>query len=346
MRTIISILSDQLIPNVLFIKQMSGETDKHIFLTTTKMEEKQKTKILREALGLKNDRVHPVVIDQNDPSLILQQLEGQAFEKSKKYIVNITGGTKMMSQMAWLHFSKYPDCQIYYWPVGKNYLEQLHPNYGRKTMENLTELDLKTYFAAHGYELSMDIPEYDMVKANQLMQQVTQKGDAANVAAIVNANRTDYLLQDKNFLMGGWFEAWLYQNIKQELALKDSEIGMNLKIKNRASQKKSESDNEIDVAFVYQNNLYIIESKVYFKKQVNAKKITDVIYKISSVRQSLGLQATAMAVILVSLGKNPARQIAINDISRMAQVKAVFSLEDFKNKQHFFERLKKIMSYE
>lgn len=207
-------------------------------------------------------------------------------------------------------------------------------------------MDLKTYFAAHGYQIEMGSPEYDMMRTNQLMQQVLEKRDAAKVIEIVNANRPDYMLPDKNYLMGGWFEEWMYLCIKKELSLKNSHIGINLKIKNQASQKRSESDNEIDIAFVYRNNLYIIECKVYFNKQVNAKKITDVIYKISSVRQSLGLKASAMTAILASFGKSPARQTAINDISRMAQVKAVFSLEDFKNRQYFFELLKKILNYE
>lgn len=126
----------------------------------------------------------------------------------------------MMSQITWLHFSKYLDCQIYYWPVGEDYLEQLHPNYGSRSIENLAELDLKTYFAAHGYQIEMGSPEYDMMRTNQLMQQVLEKRDAAKVIEIVNANRPDYMLPDKNYLMGGWFEEWMYLCIKKSFLLK------------------------------------------------------------------------------------------------------------------------------
>lgn len=107
---------------------MSKEADKHVFITTAEMEGKHKSQTLMKTLGLNNDKVRSVIIDQNSPALILKQLMNQAFDKSAKYLVNITGGTKMMSQMTWLHFSKYLDCQIYYWPVGEDYLEQLHPN--------------------------------------------------------------------------------------------------------------------------------------------------------------------------------------------------------------------------
>ena len=47
--------------------------------------------------------------------------------------------------------------------------------------------------------------------------------------------------------------------IKKELNLREQDIAMSLKIYREDSQN---NDNEIDVAFMYENTLYIIECKV------------------------------------------------------------------------------------
>lgn len=348
-RTIISILSDQLIPNVLFIKQMGEKGDRHIFLSTDKMEKKHKSKTLVKTLNIAQGNYQTVVIDQNSPSEILEVLESK-FQKDvvkDELIVNITGGTKMMSQMAYLHFWGFDNATIYYWPIGEKYIEQLHPSFRRVEVETPVRLNLKTYFSAYGYEITKDEDiEFDYSKTDALFRQVVQAGDSAEVAQIVNATKETYKRADKQYLIGGWFEEWVYFMLRKELKLKKSEIGLNVKIKNESSKHKGESDNELDVAFVYKNSLYIIECKVYNAKQLSAKRITDAIYKISSVRQSLGLRATAMVFILSPFGTNKQRKNSIQDIMRMANVSGVFSLENMKNKHSFINEIKKIVNYE
>lgn len=347
-KIIISILSDQLIPNVLFIKQMSGRGDKHVFLSTVGMEEIHKSQTLANTLHLKKEDYNTVIIDQNNPQEILEVLQQKVSGASyEEYIVNITGGTKMMSQMTFLHFSRFQNSRIFYWPIDKNYLEQLHPGFQRYQFRRDVRLDLKTYFAAHGYSfIRTEKPGYGYERACELMKKVIRAGDSALVPEIALSSTVEYRKDDKQYLTGGWFEAWLYQSLKKELRLSDNEIGLNLKIKNEASVRSFESDNEIDVALVFKNVLYIIECKVYSAKQLTGKRITDAIYKISSVRQSLGLKATAMVFILSPFGKSKGRQNTIQDMTRMAGVSRVFSLEDMNSQKSVFNEIKMIVRYE
>ncbi len=349
MATVISILSDQLIPNVLFIKKMANTSDSHIFLSTEGMEQKHKSKILADTLNLGQANFRTILIDQNSPSKILEVLEKE-FTKDKTkddFIINITGGTKMMSQMTYFYFWGMENTSIYYWPVGEEYLEQLHPEFKRKVLENPVHLNLKSYFSAYGYSFTQAEKKSNSYKvADTLLNKVIKAGDSALVPEIANSTRENYRKNDKSYLTGGWFEEWAYYTLKQGLGLKDSEIGLNLKIKNERSKRTSESDNELDVAFVYNNTLYILECKVYTKKQLTGKKITDAIYKISSIRQSLGLRATAMVFILSPFGKSRGRQNTIKDLMRMANVKQVFSLENLGNKQTILNEIKKMINYE
>lgn len=345
MKTIISILSDQLIPNLLFIRQLAKPEDSHVFLTTHEMEEKHKSEILADALLLKQNQYRKVVIDAENPKLILEQLQKEKWDDTSDFIINITGGTKMMSQMAFQHFSKFQQSEIFYWPAGSSDIEQLHPVLTGKPLRKIVNLDLKTYLAAQGYSFEAKTSlTYSYKRADTLYRRVTKNGHSGAVSDIAHAQSQDYYKDDKVYLTGGWFEEWLYQTLKDELNLSDSQIALNLKLKSKFSLRNSESDNEIDIAFVYKNVLYIFECKVFSVKKPG-KKIIEAIYKISSLRQSMGLKATAMVAILTPFGQSSDRAKTVGYLSEMAQVKKVFSLEDMSDKENFIREIKMILNF-
>ncbi len=346
MKTIISILSDQLVPNLLFIRQMGQKSDAHIFMTTQKMEDNFKSSILADALELNVGEYQKIIIDPNNPEKILQQLRQHRWDKNAPYIVNITGGTKMMSQFTYSFFKDFSNVKIYYWPIEFNFAIQLYPSFEEVHFQQQIRLDLKSYLATHGYTYhAQQALSSSFNRADELYKMVCKEGDAGRVKNIVNAQDPNYFKRDKNYLIGGWFEEWQYEVLKTSLQLNDNEIGFNVKLKSRFSKKDFESDNEIDVAFVYKNVLYILECKVYNIKQINIKKITDAIYKISSIRQSMGLRATAIVAILSPFGENKSRLSTIDYLSKMAQVRKVFSINDMKVKEQFIQEIKKIVNF-
>lgn len=91
---------------------------------------------------------------------------------------------------------------------------------------------------------------------------------------------------------------------------------------------------------MYDNKLYIWECKVFYRKKASGNKIAEAVYKISSVSQSLGLQATSFVTILTPFGSNKMRRSFLEDISRLMRVKKVFSLEDMKDKRMFAEQIR------
>lgn len=325
---------------------MAKNGDHHIFLSTEKMEAQNKSYTLADSLGLNNHNYSLTIIDPNDPSKILNRLQEISWSNTEEYVLNITGGTKMMSQMSYVHFSKMPNCCVYYSPIDCNYMEQLHPVMERKILEPAYQLDLKTYLAAHGYDFSCESQlTYPFGKADSIFNKTIRSGCPGKVPEIANAKKENYSRLDKPYLTGGWFEEWVYQYLKNSLRLYDGQIAFNLKLKSRFFSRKSESDNEIDVAFIYRNKLYVIECKVFSSNQLSGKKIGEVVYKISSLSQSLGLQATSLVAILTPFGDNPERQAFLNYLTQIMRVRKIFSLEDMKDKNIFSKELKIIINY-
>ena len=308
---------------------------------------RHKSSILADALGLAENQYKKVEIDANSPGKILKKLKEFFKDSTAEYLVNITGGTKMMSQMVHEFFKNFQKAEIYYWPIEYNYVEQLYPAFKEVFFYQQTELDLGTYLAAYGYSYTANRElTYKYSRANELYTQVCQKKDSGSVANIQKATQADYTKEDKKYLIGGWFEEWLYATFKKELDLADNAIAYNLKLKSEYSLRNTESDNEIDIAFVYKNTLYIVECKVFTALSLHSKKITDAIYKISSIRQSMGLKATALVCILSPFGDNPERKKNIDYLCQMAQVKEIFSLETMVEKEKFINQIKKITNYE
>ncbi|HLS70189.1 MAG TPA: DUF1887 family CARF protein [Chitinophagaceae bacterium] len=342
MKIIVSVLSDQLVPNILFVRQLEESYDKHIFISTSQMENKNKSSIFAGALKLIKDDYKTLIVDPDDPLKIYQTLEKEKWDETAKYLVNITGGTKIMSQIVFSYFQKFNATEIFYKPLNAKTLIQLYPNLKTLTIDKVYELSLEEYLFAHGYTFtaSRELTQ-SITNAEYLYEQICFYGDASKVALIANAQDANYNKKDKPYLTGAWFEEWVYYTIKEALQLSNNQIAYNLKLKSRFSNRNTDSDNEIDVAFIYENNLYLIECKVYNKRQVDFSKISTAIYKISSIGQSMGLKATAWVAICASLGNSKQRMQAINYLCRMTRVNQVFSLKELRNKEEFITTLKK-----
>ena len=132
---IVLLISDQTIPNVMFLKwyfkEPLGRYDV-LFLSTKAMEDKEKSKCIADAVDYLKKFIsmpHTKIVDENNTLQIRQSLE-QFFTKNlyEKIVANITGGTKLMS-LALYEYCKSvqtSDVEIFYQPIGKELL-MLHP---------------------------------------------------------------------------------------------------------------------------------------------------------------------------------------------------------------------------
>lgn len=348
MATIVSILSEQLIPNVLFIKQMGKPGDKHVFISTEEMEQrKRKSETIVFCLNLKPNQYKVMTIDANSPALILAALKKFNFPPEEHYVVNITGGNKIMSQFTYLHFKEFKNVVISYWPIQRNVIEQLHPDLQSIDLGKVNSLPLETYVNAHGFNISSPLKtSFPFSVSNAVFNNVIANGKPEMVPEIRDARSAQYVKDDKGYYNGIWFEEWMYDFLKKELKLAENAIAFNVQLKSIFSERGSESDAEIDVAFVYRNKLFIWECKVYNSGTVKGTRINEAVNKISSFSPALGIQATSIVAILSPFGPDIQRKKSIVDNIRLRNVAKVFSLEDMRNKHNFITEVKKIIHYE
>jgi len=124
--------------------------------------------------------------------------------------------------------------------------------------------------------------------------------------------------EDSRFLVnGGWLELYAYQcclDLKKKLGIQD--VGRSVEVTRQKG--KNTVLNEMDVAFLKDNRLYLLECKT---KQFSGSgkkhsEVADILYKLDSIRDVLGgLQAKAMLVSIKKLEKhhyNRAKELNID----------------------------------
>lgn len=285
-RIIVSILSEHSIPNFLFMKEMERRYDEMLFITTAQVDEKRRGEQLVKALGLDKDVVF-IVVDANDYCSALSTLK-QEWEtrEGDEYIVNLTGGTKIMSLVVHDFFATMKS-RFYYVPIGKNTFYDIASG---TSSELHYRVNLKEYFTFYGIR-------YKNTKESELTHTEQEDTDIYNE---VREHR--FCLPDKlrfaqespsselrRYYAGTWFEQFSYFCVKRALHLREEDIGLSVKIYREGDQALN--DNELDVAFMYENALYIVECKVTMRGLAGAKDtIEEYLYKLAAIAKDFGLQ--------------------------------------------------------
>jgi len=170
MTILVSLISDQTIPNVLFIKEQKN-VEKYIFVTTNKMELNGKSQWVIDGSGMQDKNVIIMTVVEDSIEDIKKQLSELKFESKDKILVNLTGGTKIMSIGVYNFFKNMPNSEIIYIPVGKNAFKTLKPE-DIKTEKNIDfRITLNDYLVSYGIELlnkpdaqNLLLQEYDYTK--------------------------------------------------------------------------------------------------------------------------------------------------------------------------------------
>lgn len=301
MKTLISIISEQTLPNLLFAKE-KGKFDRYIFIYTQKMTEKLAT--LRQVLDIViiNDNEKEVLEDSLEN--IQQKLQEFTFEDDEEIIVNLTGGTKVMAIGVYNFFVKKP-CKMYYIAFLKNEIVQIFPEVKQKTQN----LAYRTFLLEYLQTYNVQIETQNFEQKNKIfLTTFTQNIFAKNTQRNNNEKRKfwDFWKPLKDFSIDetlkrqGFLDLTLPQFIpilqglealnyttNTENKLSETEVkyfaGMwweeylyhfiktklnlsdneiGLNIEiNKDSDKKFSAGNEFDILFVYNNRLYVIECK-------------------------------------------------------------------------------------
>lgn len=246
-------------------------------------------------------------------------------------VLNATGGHKLMMLGAYRAFDLH-DQPVFYFHVEKGDIQLITPNDKQETIRTIKcEPNLEHYLLAYGYQIdssarksesAFDYTHKELCET-LIKNHSTYAGGMRSVNFIASEaeqnNSLTVTYSDKNpavialleefekyktlkispdkvafaseaerqFINGGWLESYVYDAVCQ--IVQGKKLAKNITILSLDSNVK----NEIDVAFVYSNRLYLIECKTSSVQD----KFSDYVYKIDSLGKIGG---TKVRKILIS----------------------------------------------
>jgi hypothetical protein len=325
---LVSLISSHLLPNYLFIREMEGMYDGLLFVTTEKMQNDGIGIRLEKALGLKENSVQRITVSEEDLNEMLAAMKSVSFSETDRFIVNLTCGTKIMSIGVYTHFSGYAS-SFYYIPIGKNKIEDVG------TSEDIPlhyRVNLKEYLTLYGLTYEYDNkyvypPEHT---TNLFKRFKDARFNRYKIPEILNAHTFNE--HDKRYYSGVWFEEYVYLRVKTEKNIPDDSIARGVKIYRRDSA--GYNDNEIDIMYVFDNNLYIGECKVSMigaQGNGGVKLLEQYMYKLAAIAKDFGLMVNPYIFTLHPFNRvSPSKMQAIKKRMKILGIRNILETEAFR----------------
>ena len=295
-KILVNLIDENPIQNIQFIKEYIDVVDEFIFISTNEMEygEFNRTDAIIEALNLSDSAIQRIIVKPQSISDIEKQLS-KPYDINIEYIVNISGGTKLMT-ITCLNYFRELNSKIFFVPKNMDYYMQIFPYTESSIFKFRKQITLREYIQSYGLvttEITYASKSYKECK--RLMQRVIDtKGNKNQIPEIKNAHSMARNI-DKEFYSGGWLEEYTYHTIKEHFNLKQNQIGYKVKIENR------NTNNEYDVVFVLKEKLYLIECKAYFGNYEIKKKIESALYKLAALDDDFGIQSQSVFITTFDL---------------------------------------------
>lgn len=245
---IVSLVSDQTIPNVQIIKEFGTLDTDYLFILTESMQRKGVVDWITKSAKISS--FQSILVNEYSTTDITLQLENYDYSPYARLIVNITGGTKIMTLSVQNFFKNRNGAELYYVTGQGNTFLDLKNDTTKKFSFTIT---LEEYLTAYGFSIKKSQPS-----GVPFVQ--TQKIYKKYVAGIFNAHPSEIdflrakrgktignadfwkvsaLLKDINYtplnpnalsasetkyLTGEWFEEYIGESIKQELSIPNGDI--------------------------------------------------------------------------------------------------------------------------
>lgn len=351
------LVSAQAAPNLLPALDPDLKPSEVILLVTNKMESQAAAleDVLKEA-GIRVSRF-PLINEHDFSSLQDDLLELAATRNDENIALNLTGGTKLMAlaaqsvaeQAKWRPFYIDVDTDEIIWLGQKSQRQKLAKSlrlqhylkgYGFKITENadcsraaycyhelsqtlinqadtlespVGQLNFLAQKAEGENRLNIPLPPPQRNDRN--LEALLRNFESAGVLQVENGTIYFTSEQDRFFTKGGWLEHHVYQTVSSlhgDLELRDKAANLGVIDKHRVK-------NELDIAFLARNRLFIVECKTARMDQDRAGKANDTLFKLSEIcRRVGGLGTRGMLVSYRSLQdseKNLARALGIEVIA-------------------------------
>lgn len=130
-KTLLTLLSDQVVPSALFISSLAEVGDDVFVVTTQKMKDKGKINDLEESLGRKWKIREIVVQNEDSVSELSSHLDTIRWIEYDTAFIDLTLGTKIMSLAVHSYFRRFdelytrPRVSFFYQPAGKNCIKRI-----------------------------------------------------------------------------------------------------------------------------------------------------------------------------------------------------------------------------
>ncbi|MCF0210464.1 MAG: DUF1887 family protein [Bacteroidales bacterium] len=259
---LISLVSDQTRPNVQLAKELKI-TD-YLFISTEAMERKGCRKWIENALNISDNNL--LKVDENSFEDIKNKLDSFDYTQYDEIIVNLTGGTKVMTLVVSEYFKNTNGNVRMFYITNKNELLQSYPDI--QSIQWDPEYTLSEYMKSYGFDCS-DMNKLSCCRLEQATKIYEAFSNNNNIyeeynEAIKfiqskrgrNISTNDYnkvksyleyisftpktanqlSKEETKYLSGDWFEEYVGLKLKQELQLTDDNIWIGTKISKELAQ--------------------------------------------------------------------------------------------------------------
>lgn len=326
-KIIVSIVSEQTLPNVLFIKE-TNYADKYYFITTRKMEKKHTTSNILKSLNLNNDLSKQIeVVEDSLLDIDHKLVEEIELDDDDEILVNITGGTKIMSLGVYNFFSRNGAAKIFYIPLGKNEMRQIFPL--KKNRQTIIEQ--RTTLLEYLYAYGVEVRESSFDSKNTLLK--TENETNKVFKSFTSENRDLLFSAAEEIRLKGFRGKKIRRDkIEEESVFKNTllfrDVGLSMENDSFFTQKetkyltgewfeefiyprvksllqkkddeiglgvqlvKEDAPNEYDIIFTHNNSLYVIECKTDIADNEEGKinyLFANTLYKAATLKKEFGL---------------------------------------------------------
>lgn len=318
-KVIVSIVSEQTIPNYIFIKEIFEIGDELLFITSKKME--VQIEPILSTLKYTNCKTSIISLQENEEEKWIEMNNRIKLEldKNKKYIINLTGGTKFMI-MAVLHVFETFNSSFYYIPFPKNIILQLNEkepiplNYNVNIKEYLSlynvlqnessQMLVKNEEFTNSFFNSFITGEFTVTEWGIIDKLRTYRNKGIKDIDSVEKNESsnskkpqieglrsfvekyNFINSSVNILTSNEIKyitgGWFeeYIYIKIKKDINPTDISIGVKIK----REQNPFLNDLDVVFTLGNKLFVIECKTGISE---TKILIDTVYKAVALKEYL-----------------------------------------------------------
>ncbi len=319
MKTIVNIVSAQTLPNYLFVKEMYNEVNKIIWIATPKVDIEYEC-LIKSIPNINHEKIY-IEKEYQENSNYIEKLLLNNITEEECFLINLTGGTKLISLSVYNFFKKQYEKQskFYYISIDKKNtiinidsqeeisikyrvsIDEYFKLYNLRKKEETAEPYLSFNEAKYMYSL-LDKNIYKKEEISTLREgyfkgKKKYKDDLkpTYINDLKDTTIKNFIIENKfptkekdkiskydvKYIVGGWLEDLIYYITKENEKPNNILVGFHI-----YKGDNEQSSQELDVVYTKDNVLYIRECKTSFETE---KIFNEIIYKAAAIKTLFGI---------------------------------------------------------